>query len=66
MTLPTAISSDVLKIGTVELVVHVLDNGERVIDADSAARFFECLGDPSNDLLDEETVRKLALHIRGE
>ena len=32
-----------MKISDLELTVYHLDNGQRVIDAESMARFFECL-----------------------
>ncbi len=39
--LPTAIKTSVMKIADLELTVHQLDDGRRVIDAESMARFIE-------------------------
>ena len=41
--LPKAISSGVMNLGGIPLKVYVLDNGDRVIDADDAKRFFKLL-----------------------
>jgi hypothetical protein len=41
--LPQAIASNSLTICGVELIVHVLDTGQRVIDMDSFNRFMDVL-----------------------
>ncbi len=43
--LPTAIWSGEFQIGSVKLKCHVLDNGQRVIDAESVDEFFRFLDD---------------------
>jgi hypothetical protein len=51
-SLPHAIASSTFTIWGVKLRCHVLDNGQRVIDARDARRFFEEMqgrGNPDND-----------------
>lgn len=62
--IPQAIASDTLRIMGLDLTVHVLDNGQRVIDADDLARFFDALGDATEPFTEEDAVR-LAKAIKG-
>ena len=39
-----AVSSATVRIMGMDLTVHVLEDGQRVIDAESVERFFEALG----------------------
>lgn len=41
--LPRAISTAVMEIGPLRMTVHNLDNGQRVIDAESMERFLHWL-----------------------
>lgn len=40
---PKAISTAVMEIGPLKLIVHNLDNGQRVVDAESMERFLHYL-----------------------
>ena len=62
--LPKAIASSTMRILGVDLTVHVLDNGERVIDAGDIERLFEAMGDSDTPLTEDEAVA-LAKSIRG-
>lgn len=61
--IPQAIASNTLRIGGLELTVHVLDNGQRVIDMESFERFIDALhgGPPWT----EDEVIALAKVIKG-
>ena len=41
--LPVSVWSGVVHIGSVALAVHVLSNGERVVEAESVERFLDAL-----------------------
>jgi hypothetical protein len=41
--LPRAISTAIMEVGPLKLIVHHLDNGQRVVDAESMARFVHFL-----------------------
>lgn len=45
--IPTSVSTATVRIFGVELVVHHLSNGQRIIDADSLAALFDAMGDPN-------------------
>lgn len=57
--LPTAVSTAVIRLGSIEMRVHHLSDGRRVIDAESMADFFTALEDGTL-LFSEETGRELA------
>lgn len=61
--LPRAIASNTLRIGNLDLTVHVLDNGQRVIDAESFQRFMDAIaGDVP---LTEDDILALAKLVKG-
>ena len=62
--IPQAIATATVRIMGVDLTVHVLDNGQRVIDGDDLARFFDALGDSTEPFTEDDAVR-LAKVIRG-
>ncbi len=62
--LPKAIASSTLRILGVNLTVHVLDNGERVIDAGDIKRLFEAMGDLDTPMTEDEAVA-IAKVVRG-
>lgn len=43
ITLPKSIKEGILKIGSIELKVHVLNDGRRIIEADSMDEFMKYL-----------------------
>lgn len=55
--LPKSIASNKFSIMGVELTVHVLDNGQRIIEADGLAKLFEALAEGP---ITEEDAMKLA------
>jgi hypothetical protein len=59
--LPKAISTAVIDIGPLQLTVHNLDNGQRVVDAESMERFMHFLATgealpPMKDVTPGETA----------
>lgn len=60
--MPKAVLTSKLQIGSAELVVHVLDNGERVVDADSFEGFLEYLADGGP--MTQEDAEKIAQLMR--
>jgi hypothetical protein len=50
---PTSIAANTVNIAGVDMTVHVLDNGQRIIEAESMERFFTALASgeikPSED-----------------
>ena len=62
--LPKALYSDTLRILGVDLVVYVLDNGQRVVDMDSVHQLFEAMGNTDAPLTEDDAVA-LAKVIRG-
>ena len=61
--LPQVVHSGTVNIGGFELTVHVLDNGQRVIDAECLNSFFEFLEDDVP--VTEEDWLALAKLIKG-
>lgn len=58
--IPTSIRTSTIHIFGVDLVVHHLDNGQRVIEADSMAALFEAMGsEDAPDIGDVEALREL-------
>lgn len=56
--LPTSIWSGSFRVYGVDVKCHVLDDGQRVIEADSVAALFEAMGTPGVEMGDvEEFVR---------
>lgn len=61
--LPKAIHTSTLSIMGVDLVCHVLDNGERVFDAENLKKFFVIIkGDTP---LNKEDAQRLACWVKG-
>jgi len=60
---PTSIATSTLRIMGMDLTVHVLDTGQRVIDAEDFRRFVAAMGGPT-PLTEDEAVA-LAKVIRG-
>jgi hypothetical protein len=58
--IPRAISSSEIKLGDFIMHVHVLDNGQRVIDAEDMEAFFN----QSQELTSEQAT-ELAKALRG-
>lgn len=54
--IPTVISSSTLQIMGVDLTVHVLDNGQRVIDVESFRRFLEALEDDLQSMTEGDAL----------
>ncbi len=46
MTAPKSVLQSTVTVMGVDLVVHLLDNGERVVEAESVERLFAALGGP--------------------
>jgi hypothetical protein len=57
--LPRAISTATMQVGPLKLTVHNLDNGQRVVDADSMERFMHFLatGEAIEPAIDASTER---------
>ena len=53
MTAPHSVSRSVVSVMGMELVVHQLKTGERVVEAESVERFFAALGGPETLTGDE-------------
>lgn len=53
---PESIHSGTIKLGSHTLKVHQLDNGERVIEAESFRKFVDALGDGSLELPTDDAV----------
>ena len=62
--LPRAIAENTLNIMGVDLKVCVLDNGQRVIEAESLKQFFEAMGSTDVQFTEDDAMR-LARAIRG-
>ena len=52
--MPTSIATSTVKIGHVELIVHQLSDGRRIIEEDSFLAFFKALEDGSLFLTPED------------
>lgn len=55
MSAPRSVLRSTVNVMGMELVVHQLDTGERVVEAESVERFFAALGGPET-LTDEEAA----------
>lgn len=60
-----SISQSTLRILGVDLECHVLDNGERVFDAESVMRFLEALEDPDAPDITEADADAVAAFVRA-
>ena len=59
MTTLYSVSQSTISVMGIELVVHVLNTGERVVEAESVERFFTALGGPDTLTPDEiETIMR--------
>ena len=47
--IPVATRTERLRIGAASVLVHVLDDGRRIIDANDMAALLQCLGDFSDE-----------------
>ena len=63
--IPNAVSEGELKIAGLTLKVAVLEDGSRMIEAESFARFMSALEDGSIPTISEEDSKELARFIRG-
>lgn len=63
--LPKAVYSGEIKLGDTILNVHVLDNGQRIIDQESMERFMEYLSSPDAKQASEEDLANLGKFIHG-
>jgi hypothetical protein len=62
MTTPTSIAQNTLTIMGVELTVHVLDNGQRIIEGDGVERLLGAMA--SGEIISETDALELAKIIR--
>lgn len=62
--LPYSVAKEVLPIMGVELVVHVLSDGQRIIEADSMAAFLAAM--EGGESITREDAERLARALRGE
>jgi hypothetical protein len=60
-TIPKAIGEAILNIAGIELKVFVLDNGQRVIEAESLNRFYSAMEQGAE--MTEQDVKELAIAI---
>lgn len=63
--IPKSVSSGIIDIFGVNLEFHILDDGSRVIEAESMAKFFEAMENPNSPDLTTEDALKMAKFIRG-
>lgn len=63
--LPTVTHSGTLRIMGIDLTVHNLDNGRRVIEEEDFRRFMAAMEDPTSPPLTEDDARALAVLCRG-
>lgn len=61
--MPTAVSTSELRLGSLTMKVHHLDDGRRVIDAESYAEFFAAL-ENGTLLLSQEDADAFARAVR--
>lgn len=59
--LPHSITQNTLTIMGVELIVHVLSNGQRIIEADGMRQLFEAMGAGAHATEDESILLARAL-----
>ena len=64
--LPTSIKSGTICLMGVEIEVHALDNGERIITAESLQLFMEALENGSIDPGNVQGIEEYARFMRGE
>ncbi len=57
MAIPTALYTGTIRVGTLELTVHVLDDGRRIISEEDTMRFFRWLADDP-PFVDIEDLRR--------
>lgn len=60
---PASIASSTVSIMGVDIVFHVLDNGEQIIEAESMHRFLEMLG--AGVEMNSDDAMKLAKVVKG-
>jgi hypothetical protein len=63
--LPQAVWSGVIKIAGLELKCHVLEDGRRIIEADSLNAFLEALGNDGDFSVKSEDLREFAQWMQG-
>lgn len=56
---PRSIATNTLRIGDIDLVVHVLSDGQRVIEAECAKKFFDALFNGSMSADDMQRAARL-------
>ena len=61
--IPKAVWSGTFSVGGIEMQCHVLDNGQRLIDAESMERFVSAAGSVS---VDTDGVAALSRWLRGQ
>lgn len=54
--IPQSISTATMRIGSVELVVHQLDNGQRIIEADSMNALFAAMEDGTLEISPDDAM----------
>ena len=64
MALPKAISESVVTIGHLSIRVYVLENGQRVVNAEDAERFFEAL--EAGDIKRDHDLDRAVAAVNGE
>lgn len=62
--LPQSVASATLRVGPVDLVVHVLEDGQRVVEANSMEAFFEWLS--GTDDFTQADADRVARFVKGQ
>lgn len=65
-TLPAVVWSGTMRLFGVELVCHVLDNGQRIIEQESMFAFFDAMADPNSFAPEDDDIGKLSEFISGK
>ncbi len=63
--LPAVVWSGTMRLFGVELVCHVLDDGQRIIEQESVAALFEAMGRPHSSLPEDDEINRISEFIQG-
>lgn len=63
---PVSIAQSTFKVFGVDVKCHVLDNGQRIIEADSMNQLLEAMHEPHNQEGDQTSIDALNAWCRGK